>query len=289
MCDKAPEAVGLATKAGTPPAPTLPTEARLPINRCNLPAVVLGSLTFQRHPAPLLIDGVNALHHRLFDELDRFPYPFDRAERFHRYMHAHFLLDDLEEAGLVAGVKRRRGKADYLRTVRGWAFDPDGREAAVLKSWVESRFGLLPRYHRGPILNPEDERYRLFQEERCQGLYNTNALEAQLDLLFTYCQYELRRRFGAQTHLTLYRGVNRLDEHEVLAAPGRRERLVLLNNINSFTSVRERADEFGDQILEVEVPLAKICFYNSLLPGLLRGEDEFTVLGGVYAVHLAPF
>ena len=31
---------------------SLPREARLPINRCNLPAVVLGSLTYQQYPSP---------------------------------------------------------------------------------------------------------------------------------------------------------------------------------------------------------------------------------------------
>ena len=41
--------------------PSLPTWARLPINRCNLPAAILGSLTYQRHPVPLKLDGVEDL------------------------------------------------------------------------------------------------------------------------------------------------------------------------------------------------------------------------------------
>ena len=36
-------------------APALPRFARLPINRCNLPAAILGGLTYQRHPTPLTI------------------------------------------------------------------------------------------------------------------------------------------------------------------------------------------------------------------------------------------
>jgi NAD+--dinitrogen-reductase ADP-D-ribosyltransferase len=60
--------------------------------------------------------------------------------------------------------------------------------------------------------------------------------------------------------------------------------VALLNNLNSLTSERERASEFGDFILDVEVPLPKVFFYHRLLPGLLKGEDEFMVVGGVYEV-----
>ena len=61
--------------------------------------------------------------------------------------------------------------------------------------------------------------------------------------------------------------------------------LMLFNNLNSFTSKRERACEFGDYILSVEVPLTKIFFYCGLLPGVLQSEDEYLVVGGVYAVR----
>jgi NAD+--dinitrogen-reductase ADP-D-ribosyltransferase len=61
---------------------------------------------------------------------------------------------------------------------------------------------------------------------------------------------------------------------------------VLFNNLNSFTRVRERADEFGDYILTVAVPLAKIFFFTQLLPGRLRGEEEYVAIGGVYEVAL---
>jgi NAD+--dinitrogen-reductase ADP-D-ribosyltransferase len=64
-------------------------------------------------------------------------------------------------------------------------------------------------------------------------------------------------------------------------------RIILLNNLSSFTSQRERACEFGDYILEVEVPLPKLFFFNGLLPGMLKGEDEWVVIGGVYEVGLS--
>lgn len=275
-------------KAGDiPQGPSLPTCARLPINRCNLPAVILGSLTFQQHPTALHIDGVAELHSDLYRLLAPLEHPEHRAHLFMDYLAAHFLLDTPEEAGLEHDARLRRDKADYLRVLRGWSFDTDGREGAVVKGWVESRFGLLPRYHGAPIRNVNDAAYHAYMEARAQGLYSTNALEAQLDLLYAYCQYELARQHPDTNHLRLYRGVNRLDEHDVLARPDKTRQILLLNNANSFTAQHERADEFGDSILEVDVPLPKILAYSRLLPGRLKSEDEYIVIGGVYEVGTA--
>lgn len=264
---------------------SLPREARLPINRCNLPAVVLGSLSFQRYPAPLLLDGVAELHRDLFRRLDAAPAD-QRPAVFRDYLTVHFRLERPEEAGL-SGQRRGREKANYIKMIRGWSFDSDSREGAVLKGWVESRFGLTPRYHREPLRDPASDAYRRYLEMRAQGLYGTNALEAQLDLVYTYCQFELSRRHDGGGNVTLYRGVNRLAEHEVLEKGGAGQHIVLLNNLNSFTCSRERACEFGDYILAVDVPLSKILFYCGLLPGILRGEDEFLVVGGVVSVGLS--
>jgi NAD+--dinitrogen-reductase ADP-D-ribosyltransferase len=267
------------------PGPTLPAYARIPINRCNLPPVILGSLTYQRLPLPLEIDGVRRSHRELVERLERLPDARDRARQFADYMDVHFLLKRREDVGWTPGIRRDRSKADYRKAVRGWMFSPDGLEAAVLKGWVESRFGLVPRYHAGPIRSVVDESYMAYREAWGAGVYNTNALEAQLDLLYTYGQFELARTCGGRTHLRLYRGVRRLDEHEVLSADGRK-RTVILNNLSSFTAVRSRADEFGDCILSADVPLPKIAFYSELLPDMLHGEDEFAVLGGVYEVQI---
>lgn len=121
------------TPGGPVAIPILPASARLPINRCNLPAVILGSLTFQRHPEPLLIDGVAELHADLFQRLDRLADPEKRASQFMDYMVVRFRLARLEEAGLDNRTRRRRVHADYLHLVRGWSFSPDGREGAALK------------------------------------------------------------------------------------------------------------------------------------------------------------
>lgn len=264
----------------------LPVRARLPINRCNLPPQILGSLTFQQHPTALSIDGIQSLHGAFFAQLDSIALETDRAAAFKALMQASFFLDHPEEVGLQKERHQlRRDKADYLRILRGWLFDPDGREAAVLKGWVESRFGLLPRSHGGPLWDFEGENYQAYLAARSRGLYNTNALEAQLDLLFTYCQYELNRRYPTSRHLTLFRGINRIDEHEVLAHPSKNSWVLVLNNLNSFTGDPARADEFGDCILRVRVPLAKILYLPDLLPATLRGEQEYLVIGGVYLVE----
>lgn len=171
-----------------------------------------------------------------------------------------------------------------MKVLRGWAFDADGREGAVLKGWVESRFGLLPRHHGGPIRDRSGPTCRHYLEQRSGGLYNTNSLEAQFDLLYSYCQHELARRWPGETHLTLYRGVNRMGGHEELEAATANRHVVLLNSLNTFSRERERACEFGDSILEVRVPLTKVCFFHGLLPGKLKGEAEYGVIGGVYEV-----
>lgn len=270
--------------SGGDKAPSLPHEARLPINRCNLPASVLGGLAFQRHPQPLVLDGVAELHHDLFRRLRAAPSEL-RAEVFRDYLTVHFRLERPEEMGLSSHGKAR-AKANYVRMIRGWSFDSDSREGAVLKGWVESRFGLTPRYHLRSLRDPGDDDYHTYLEMRASGLRGTNALEAQLDLVYAFCQHELGLRHPGAQHVTLYRGVNRMADHEILARGEAGQGVILLNNLSSFTASRERACEFGDYILVVDVPLAKVFFHCGLLPGVLQGEDEFLVIGGVVEVSL---
>ena len=266
---------------------TLPDYARLPINRCNLPAVILGSLSFQQHPIEIRLDGVQDIHAQLFNDLLLIDNTEKRAIQFMDYMASSFLLDNPEQAGLNKarpGNKNKRN--DYLRLLRGWHFDPDSKEGAVLKSWVESRFGLLPRNHQGPLRGFNGDNYQRYIAARSKGLYNSNALESQMDLLYSYNQFEILFRFPDQTHITLYRGINQLHSHEVLQQDNVHHARMILNNLNSFTSNQERADEFGDIILEVEIPLSKVLFMPQLLTEGLSGEQEYLVIGGVYEVKV---
>jgi NAD+--dinitrogen-reductase ADP-D-ribosyltransferase len=266
-------------------APAPPQAACLPFNRCNLPAAILGSVTFQRHPAPLKLDGVEELHRDLFRRLDGASESRRRAEIFQDYVTVHFRLAHLDEAGLTE-TNAGRANANYASMIRGWYFDSNGREGAALKGWVESRFGLVPRYHGAPLCEPESGAHRHYQYIQARARYGANALEAQLDLVYVYCQYEFARACPGLTHLTLYRGVNRLEDHELLGGT-RKEPILLLNNLNSCTGIRERAGEFGDVILTLQVPVAKVFFHSRLLPGALQGEAEFLVVGGVYEAESA--
>ncbi len=83
-------------------------------------------------------------------------------------------------------------------------------------------------------------------------------------------------------------GINHFDEHEILERLDRREVMVHMNNLVSFTSRREIADEFGDYILEARVPLCKVLFFNDLLlEHPLRGESEYLVIGGEYRMRVS--
>jgi NAD+--dinitrogen-reductase ADP-D-ribosyltransferase len=162
-------------------------------------------------------------------------------------------------------------------------------EGAVLKGWVESRIGIPPNFHRITIPSIHSEEYMVFVTDRTRGSARTNAINGQLDLLYEYCQYELGLQFPDRLTIPLYRGTYDASEHEVLEQLSRREQIVRLNNLVSFTSDEERAWEFGSTVWEVQVPLAKIFFYSDLLPNsILKGEGEYMVVGGEYRVRHIP-
>jgi NAD+--dinitrogen-reductase ADP-D-ribosyltransferase len=111
----------------------------------------------------------------------------------------------------------------------------------------------------------------------------------QFDLLYEFCQWVLLHFFATgKKHLLLYRGTNDLREQQLIQQIDARNAIVRLNNLVSFTSQRVIADEFGDTIIEAEVPVAKILFFNDLLSFQpLRGEAEWLVIGGDYRVKMS--
>ena len=264
---------------------TVPPRGRRALNRCNLPAEALGSFAFQLAPCALTLDGVQPLHQPLFDRLDVLDQPTARAQLFRAYMNAHFMLDDPPALGMSKSARVDRSKMDYLRLLRGWLFDAERREGAILKAWVESRFGLLTRFHRGTLADEDEKSREDFDHEVAAGLYATAALEAQVDLLYAWTQYELARRHGGQTHLLLYRGVSNTGALPTLNTLDDGRQLVELNNLSSFSGNRDRADEFGDHVFSCVTPMAKILAFSGLMPGLLQGENEYLVIGGVAAVR----
>jgi NAD+--dinitrogen-reductase ADP-D-ribosyltransferase len=75
--------------------------------------------------------------------------------------------------------------------------------------------------------------------------------------------------------------VNDPGEHEVLRTTGRREAVVRLNSLCSFTDDPERAWEFGSTVWEARVPLPRVFLAPDVFPrSILRGEREWIVVGG---------
>ncbi|KAF0219212.1 MAG: NAD+---dinitrogen-reductase [Geobacteraceae bacterium] len=253
-------------------------------NHCNLPPWVIASRHFSDHPHPLEIQGVRAANRFLFQKLDTITTACERALVFNDYMSVKFQLHQWESQ--ATATARKSIKNSYLRFLRGWMMDSNSIEGAVLKGWVESRMGLPPTFHKVGIPGIHAEEYMVYAMDRTKGSARTNAINSQLDLLFEYCQYELARAMSDDDRIRLFRGTNDANDHEVVEMLGKREQIVRLNNLVSFTSDEERAWEFGDTVWEVWVPLSKIFFFNDLLPNsILKGEGEFMVIGGEYRVR----
>lgn len=251
-----------------------------------MPTALIASTAFNDDPLPLTIGGARATNRSLFAMLRDARSAPEAMTAFQTYMRVVFELDEPREP---AADGRRRFRSSYLRLLRGWGFDANGREGAVLKGWVESRFGLLPTFHRELLLRYPSPAWMRYLEEKMSARFHNNGIDAQLDLLFEYSQWMFAHwLLPGRRHLTLYRGVNEFAEHQVVRWIDRRTAVARQNNLISFSDRRDIADQFGDAILEVEVPVAKIVFANSLLPGsTLKGEGEFLVLGGDYRVKLS--
>ena len=253
------------------------------LNLCNLPAWIIASHEFNDDPVPLEIQGVRGANRFLFERLDGIAEPTARAETFHDYMCVKFYLDQWERQS--TDNARRSIKNSYLRFLRGWGFDSNGLEGAVLKGWVESRIGIPPTFHREPIAAIEYDDYTPYAVDRMRGSARTNNINSQLDLLYTYAQYELARSHFDSPWLRLYRGTYDASEHTIIAQVASREYIVQLNNLSSFTLDRERAWEFGTTVWMTRVPCCKVFFFQDLLPrSILRGEAEHLVIGGQYRV-----
>ncbi|MFY9640834.1 MAG: NAD(+)--dinitrogen-reductase ADP-D-ribosyltransferase [Rhodomicrobium sp.] len=247
----------------------------------------LASCAFNDDPAPLQIWGVREMNRSLFEMLEQATDLPEAGEAFACYMMAMFGIDpeQREERGRLPGG-RRRFRSSFLRLLKGWGFDSNGPEAAVLKGWVESRFGIFPTFHKEVIGRISSRAWAIYVEEKMSSRFHNNAIYVQLDLLFEFCQWALARfGFPGQTHLTLYRGINAFDEHQIVERIGKRAAVVRLNNLTSFSSGRNIACCFGDTILTARIPLAKVVFFNGLLPAHpLKGEGEYLVIGGDYRV-----
>jgi NAD+--dinitrogen-reductase ADP-D-ribosyltransferase len=76
----------------------------------------------------------------------------------------------------------------------------------VLKGWAESRFGLVPTFHKAPLGRFPSPAWIAYIEEKGSSRFHNNCIHQQLDLLFEYCQWAIQR-FGlpARDYMTLAR------------------------------------------------------------------------------------
>jgi NAD+--dinitrogen-reductase ADP-D-ribosyltransferase len=263
-------------------------------NLVGVPTNLLASCAFNEHPLPLHISGVREMNRNLFEMLAQAPDLPDAGEAFACYMMAMFGIDPEQRETTrkpQEPAERQRYRSSFLRLIKGWGYDSNGPEGAVLKGWVESRFGIFPTFHKKIIQRISSGTWTTYIEEKMSSRFHGNAIYSQLDLLFEFCQWALQS-FAApgQTHLTLYRGINSFDEHQIVDRIDKRIVVMRLNNLTSFSSERDLADCFGDTILTVRVPVAKVAFFNTLMSSHpLKGEGEYLVIGGEYRVTASYF
>lgn len=243
----------------------------------------LSSVGFNARATPLTIAGVREANPDLFRLLASVDTLDEAGRLFSAYVATMFGLDASAPARSDGG---RRYRSSYLRLLGGWAYDSNSAEGAVLKGWVESRFGLYPTFHKEPLGRYPSPPWMRYIDAKMNSRFHNNAIYCQLDLLYEYAQWALARFFPERRRFRLFRGINDYEEHPLLRALDRRRIIVRLNNVTSFTTDRAIAGCFGDWILDAIVPRSKVLFIHSLLPGQpLKGEAEVLAIGGEFRVR----
>ena len=261
-------------------------------NLVGVPTQLLGSTAFNAHPVALSIAGTCEAHPGLFSLLEGSRDLTEAQDMFVHYLSIAFGLRKPEPHELknMGQSEQRRWRSSWRKLLQGWGMDSNGAAGAVLKGWVESRFGLMPSFHKAPLARFPSPAWITYLQEKASSRLNNNNIFQQLDLLYEFCQWSLRR-IGAQSrsvpvqHLRLWRGSNRCEEQVVAGRLQNRRCTVRLNNVVSFSLSQHDASCFGDWVFEVQVPTAKVLVFPGLLPGqVLQGEQEVLALGGNFEV-----
>ena len=255
-------------------------------NAVGLATPLLASTIFNAHPCRLYIHGTRETHRGLFRLLDACASQGEAASVFEHYMVLQFELD--EAAREENGGERLRHIASYIELLRGWGYDSNSVQGAVLKGWVESRFGLVPAFHKERLGRFPSPAWVAYIEEKMGNRFHSNCINLQLDLLYEYCQWSLARFQPPENRLfPLWRGSNDCAEQVVEGSLRERCCVLRLNNLVSFSASPERAEEFGDWLIATEVPAVKLLFFPGLLHNRVLGsEQEYLVIGGCYRVRL---
>ena len=262
-------------------------------NLVGVPVPVLASVAFNAHPAPLSIAGVRPAHGGLFSLLERCQTLLEAREVFVNYLDIAFGLrkPDAQAMADLGQAEQRRWRSSWRKLLQGWGMDANGAAGAVLKGWVESRFGLVPSFHQAALQRFPSLGWMNYVEQKASSRYHNNAIHQQCDLLYEFCQWSLQR-FGPPVqgvtprHMRLWRGSNRCEEQVVAGRLADRRCTLQFNNLISLSLSMQEASCFGDWVFEVQVPLCKVLVYPGLLPGqVLQGEQEVLALGGYYEVE----
>ncbi len=260
-------------------------------NLVGVPARVLASTAFNAQPQPLSIAGTLDDHQALFMQLERSQDIHEAREVFVTYLSLAFGLRKPEphELATLPAAQQRRWRNSWRRLLQGWGMDANGPAGAVLKGWVESRFGLAPSYHKAVLARFPSDAWMTYLQEKAASRHNNNNIYQQIDLLYEFCQWALRRLRSqsntAALHLKLWRGSNQCEEQVISGRLQNRRCTVRLNNLVSFSLSAHDASCFGDWVFEVQVPMCKVLVFPELLPGqVLQGEQEVLALGGDYDV-----
>ncbi|MDP2094686.1 MAG: NAD(+)--dinitrogen-reductase ADP-D-ribosyltransferase [Hydrogenophaga sp.] len=252
----------------------------------------LASAGFNERAPELHIAGTRETQPGLFALLDRCDDLTQAREVFVHYLSIAFGLQAPEKPaiGSAAPAEPRRWRGNWRRLLQGWGMDANGVAGAVLKGWVESRFGLVPTFHKAPLAHFPSPAWVAYLEEKTSSRHHSNNIHQQLDLLYEFCQWALAR-FPLPvpqmqgSHVRLWRGSNRVEEQLLQGTLRERRCRVRLNNIVSFSLSAEEASCFGDWVFELLVPRSKLLVFPGLLPGqVLQGEQEVIALGGDYDV-----
>jgi NAD+--dinitrogen-reductase ADP-D-ribosyltransferase len=260
-------------------------------NLVGVPSHVLASTAFNARPQSLSIAGTVEAHQCLFTLLERSQSMAEAHEVFVHYLAITFGLHKpaAHELAALGAAEQRRWRNSWRRLLQGWGMDANGPAGAVLKGWVESRVGLAPTFHKAALAHFPSDAWMSYLQEKAASRHNNNNIQQQLDLLYEFCQWSLRRWHArgktSEPHLTLWRGSNQCEEQVIAGRLQNRRCTVRLNNLVSFSLSQESASCFGDWVFEVQVPLCKVLVFPDLLPGqVLQGEQEVLALGGDYEV-----
>lgn len=142
----------------------------------GVPTGLLASAAFNDSPLTLHIRGVHESHARLFDGLAKAGSQAEAGHTFQDYMDDTFGLR--RPNANPGGVRRHR--ASYLRLLKGWGYDANSREGAVVKGWAESRFGLFPTLHRTPLAHFASPAWSGYAHRDIACEFGDTLLEAQV-------------------------------------------------------------------------------------------------------------